>query len=71
MKSRVRRLFSKRRSHPVSVRKRPVTMEEDPSIAQKVEQQRAWMKELGIEHPLIQRRSPRDVGRPPSDELQK
>jgi len=58
MKRRVRRLFSKRPLHPVSVRKRPVTMEEDPNIAQKVEEQRAWMKEHGIEDPLVQRRSP-------------
>ena len=68
MKSRVRRLFSKKRSHPpVSVRKRPVTMEEDPGIAQKVEEQRAWMKEHGVEDPLIRRRSPRTVSGLPID----
>ena len=70
MKRRVRRLFSRRPSHAVSVRKRPVTMEEDPSIAQKVEKQRAWMKEHGIEDPLIHRKPPRAVGRLPSSDGQ-
>ena len=66
MKRPLRRLFWKKRFHPVSVRKRPMTMEEDPGIAQKVEKQRAWMKEHGIDEPRIQRKPPRAVGSLPS-----
>lgn len=49
--------------HPLEVAERPVPAEEDPRLAQKVEDMRAWMKEQGIEEPPVHRKPPRAVGR--------
>ena len=63
MRRLLRRLFLNTPYYPVRVVRRPAPTEEDPTIAQKVKAQRAWMKEQGIEEPVIERRPPKAAGR--------